>query len=50
MAATLITDIASVYVIAASGVVAAYMGFNAYSANADKKKASISYDSRELEK
>jgi len=49
-AATLITDIASVYVIAASGVVAAYMGFNAYSANADKKKASISYDSRELEK
>ena len=49
-AASLITDIASVYVIAASGVVAAYMGFNAYSANADKKKASISYDSRELEK
>jgi hypothetical protein len=26
------------------------MGFNAYSANADKKKASISYDNRELEK
>ena len=49
-AATLITDIASVYVIAASGVVAAYMGFNAYSANADKKKASISYDDREPQK
>jgi len=42
-AATLITDIASVYVIAASGVVAAFMGFNAYSAKADKK-ASISYE------
>lgn len=40
-AATLITDIASVYVIAASGVVAAFMGFNAYSAKADKKAASI---------
>jgi len=49
-AASLITDIASVYVIAASGVVAAFMGFNAYSAKADKKKASISYDNRELEK
>jgi|TARA_R110000782_G_scaffold206408_1_gene295042 hypothetical protein len=45
-AATLITDIASVYVIAASGVVAAFMGFNAYSAKADKKKASIQYDDR----
>jgi len=49
-AASLITDIASVYVIAASGVVAAFMGFNAYSAKADKKKASISYDDRDLEK
>ena len=37
-AASLITDIASVYVIAASGVVAAFMGFNAYSAKADSKK------------
>ena len=36
-AAALITDIASVYVIAASGVVAAFMGFNAYSAKSDKK-------------
>ena len=43
-AASLITDIASVYVIAASGVVAAFMGFNAYSAKSDKKKPSISYD------
>ena len=42
-AATLITDIASVYVIAASGVVAAFMGFNAYSAKTDKK-ASITYE------
>ena len=36
-AASLITDIASVYVIAARGVVAAFMGFNAYSAKSDKK-------------
>jgi len=43
-AATLITDIASVYVIAASGVVAAFMGFNAYSAKADSKKSSIAFD------
>ena len=49
-AATLITDIASVYVIAASGVVAAFMGFNAYSAKTDKKKTSIQYDNRDLEK
>ena len=48
-AATLITDIASVYVIAASGVVAAFMGFNAYSAKADKK-ASISYEDRSVTK
>lgn len=40
-AATLITDIASVYVIAASGVVASFFGFNAYSAKADAKKSSI---------
>ena len=32
-AAELITDIASVYVIGASGVVAAYFGFNAMEAN-----------------
>ena len=43
-AASLITDIASVYVIAASGVVAAFMGFNAYSAKSENKKTSISYD------
>ena len=43
-AASLITDIASVYVIAASGVVAAFMGFNAYSAKAENKRASINYD------
>tara|TARA_R100001443_G_scaffold115430_2_gene133178 strand:+ start:64 stop:411 length:348 start_codon:yes stop_codon:yes gene_type:complete len=42
-AATLITDIASVYVIAASGVVAAFMGFNAYSAKSDKR-ASINIE------
>ena len=48
-AASLITDIASVYVIAASGVVAAFMGFNAYSAKADKQ-ASISYQDRSVEK
>ena len=41
-AASLITDIASVYVIAASGVVAAFMGFNAYAGKT--KKASISYE------
>jgi len=49
-AATLVTDIASVYVIAASGVVAAFMGFNAYSAKAGNKKTSISYDDRAVEK
>ena len=49
-AASLITDIASVYVIAASGVVAAFMGFNAYSAKAGNKKTSISYDERVVEK
>ena len=49
-AASLITDIASVYVIAASGVVAAFMGFNAYSAKAGNKKTSISYDDRAVEK
>ena len=43
-AATLITDIASVYVIAASGVVAAFMGFNAYSAKSDNKKSSFEFD------
>jgi len=40
-AASLITDIASVYVIAASGVVAAFMGFNAYSAKAETKKTTM---------
>ena len=49
-AASLITDIASVYVIAASGVVAAFMGFNAYSAKTDNKKAPVSYDERAMEK
>ena len=45
-AATLITDIASVYVIAASGVVAAFMGVNAYSAKAETKKSSITMEDR----
>jgi len=48
-AATLITDIASVYVIAASGVVAAFMGFNAYAGKANNK-SSISYEDRKVEK
>ena len=48
-AASLITDIASVYVIAASGVVAAFMGFNAYSAKSDKQ-ASINYEDRSVAK
>ena len=43
-AASLITDIASVYVIAASGVVAAFMGFNAY---AGKNKTSISNEKKQ---
>ena len=42
-AAALITDIASVYVIAASGVVAAFMGFNAYAVKANNK-TSITYE------
>ena len=37
-AAELITDIASVYVIGASGVVAAYFGFNAMEANVSRKE------------
>ena len=37
-AAELITDIASVYVIGASGVVAAYFGFNAMEANISRKE------------
>ena len=45
-AASLITDIASVYVIAASGVVAAFMGFNAYSAKAESKKTSIQMEDK----
>tara|TARA_Y100001972_G_scaffold38472_1_gene47414 strand:+ start:283 stop:636 length:354 start_codon:yes stop_codon:yes gene_type:complete len=45
-AASLITDIASVYVIAASGVVAAFMGFNAYSAKSETKKSSITMEER----
>ena len=44
-AASLITDIASVYVIAASGVVAAFMGFNAYSAKAESKKTTMQMES-----
>ena len=48
-AAALITDIASVYVIAASGVVAAFMGFNAYAGKANNK-TSISYEDRKVEK
>jgi flagellar motor component MotA len=49
-AASLITDIASVYVIAASGVVAAFMGFNAYSAKAESKKTSIQMEEKITEK
>jgi|TARA_R110000803_G_C11851063_1_gene305878 hypothetical protein len=49
-AATLITDIASVYVIAASGVVAAFMGFNAYAGKADKNKASITYEKEQKDR
>jgi len=40
-AASLITDVASVYVLAASAIVGSFMGFNAYSAKAESKKASI---------
>ena len=41
-AASLITDIASVYVIAASGVICGFIGFNSMSAK--KPKPSTSYD------
>ena len=44
-AASLITDIASVYVIAASGIVGAFIGFNSMSAKSNK--ASISYEKGE---
>ena len=40
-AASLITDVASVYVLSASAVVGAFMGFNAYSAKANGKSASV---------
>tara|TARA_Y100001937_G_scaffold49161_1_gene68528 strand:- start:158 stop:529 length:372 start_codon:yes stop_codon:yes gene_type:complete len=40
-AASLITDVASVYVLSASAVVGAFMGFNAYSAKASNKSASL---------
>jgi hypothetical protein len=41
-AATLITEVASVYVLSASAVVASFMGFNMMSAKANK--ASVSYE------
>ena len=44
-AASLITDIASVYVIAASGIVGAFIGFNSMSAKSNK--TSISYEKGE---
>ena len=44
-AASLITDIASVYVIAASGVICGFIGFNSMSAK--KPKPSTSYDRSE---
>ena len=44
-AASLITDIASVYVIAASGIVGAFIGFNSMSAKSSK--TSISYEKGE---
>ena len=44
-AATLITEVASVYVIAASGIVGAFIGFNSMSAKSNK--TSISYEKGE---
>ena len=44
-AATLITEVASVYVLSASAVVASFMGFNMMSAKANK--TSISYEKGE---
>ena len=45
-AATLITEVASVYVLSASAVVASFMGFNMMSAKADKNKTSVNYGDR----
>ena len=47
-AAELITDIASVYVIGASGVVAAYFGFNAMESKITSSTSKVEY--REYEK
>jgi len=44
-AATLITEVASVYVLSASAVVASFMGFNMMSAKANK--TSVSYEKGE---
>ena len=46
-AASLITDVASVYVLAASAIVGSFMGFNAYSAKADNKKSSIKMETNQ---
>ena len=46
-AASLITDVASVYVLAASAIVGSFMGFNAYSAKADNKKSSINMETNQ---
>jgi hypothetical protein len=46
-AASLITDVASVYVLSASAVVGAFMGFNAYSAKANGKSASVKMENEQ---
>ena len=46
-AASLITDVASVYVLSASAVVGAFMGFNAYSAKANGKSTSVKMENEQ---
>ena len=46
-AASLITDVASVYVLSASAVVGAFMGFNAYSAKSNGKSASVKMENEQ---
>jgi len=46
-AASLITDVASVYVLSASAVVGAFMGFNAYSAKSNGKSTSVKMENEQ---
>ena len=46
-AASLITEVASVYVLAASAIVGSFMGFNAYSAKSNGKSTSVKMETEQ---